>query len=560
MTMTVKIEKRQTLWGTTLLAILIATAVFGFLYGYRVLNPFKDSWIVLGYDEMDIPQHYAGWCAFQNSAWHFPLGFADTMADGSYITYTDSIPWVAILCKAVLQCIGYTGTFQYFGLYVLLCYILQAWAAGLLVRRKTDSLWMQALSMTLLCFSPVLMERAFRHTALASQWMILLAIYAFLRCRDNGFCRYPRLFYLLALLAVGIHPYFLPLTMIFALVTTVYGMLYTRRILYFGGAFAGNLAACLLAGIGIGAINFADSLSREGYGYYGMNLNAPFNPVSIGGYTWSALFAARPQINGNYDGFNYFGAGVMLLAVFCLIALLWQHKLTAVLKRNAVYLVAMAWMAAFAITNIITLDACEFVIPLPEGIVSLFGVFRASSRMFYAVFYSGVVFGLTYLCAWRKSLKTNVATNNSGGGWLVAALAIVVAVQLYDLHSVIYEKHIGMQNKLQSETILDDTALQEKMREYECFTPEDEWRDLAVLALKNDLKTLYTVDSNGGAIHPKASAEKAQKWADLEQGNADPYTVFETSDGDKAARLAAINPGLEIYESYGHYFLFPAQA
>lgn len=117
-----------------------------------------------------------------------------------------------------------------------------------------------------------------------------------------------------------------------------------------------------------------------------------------------------------------------------------------------------------------------------------------------------------------------------------------------------------MQNKLQSETILDDTALQEKMREYECFTPEDEWRDLAVLALKNDLKTLYTVGSNGGAIHPKASAEKAQKWADLEQGNADPYTVFETSDGDKAARLAAINPGLEIYESYGHYFLFPAQA
>lgn len=71
-----------------------------------------------GYDESDIIQHYSGWLAFRNSEWSFPLGLAKDMAieDGTYISFTDSIPWVAIFFKLFNQFLP--ETFQYFGLYV----------------------------------------------------------------------------------------------------------------------------------------------------------------------------------------------------------------------------------------------------------------------------------------------------------------------------------------------------------------------------------------------------------------------------------------------------------
>ena len=67
---------------------------------------------------------------------------------------------------------------------------------------------------------PTLWERAFRHTALASQWLFLLALYAFLEYRQNlhsGTAKFPWAMPVLAFLAVGIHPYFLPLVMMCAL-------------------------------------------------------------------------------------------------------------------------------------------------------------------------------------------------------------------------------------------------------------------------------------------------------------------------------------------------------
>lgn len=149
--------------------IIVGVIVFWIIYGFGPLNVTNDKWIMSGYDELDINQHYAGWVAFRNSAWHFPIGLVDSMGGGTYISFTDSIPWFAIIFKFILQIVGYNGTFQYFGLYGLLCYILQAIAAGLLIRRKTSNHFIICACMVLLCFSPILMERSLRHTALGSQ-------------------------------------------------------------------------------------------------------------------------------------------------------------------------------------------------------------------------------------------------------------------------------------------------------------------------------------------------------------------------------------------------------
>ena len=106
-------------WLAALLGAAAGMVVFFLLYGTSTLHPTYDAWILNGYDEWDIQQHYAGWVLFRNSHWAFPLGLADTIAapDGTVISFTDSIPWVSIFCKALRGVLP--STFQWFGWYTL---------------------------------------------------------------------------------------------------------------------------------------------------------------------------------------------------------------------------------------------------------------------------------------------------------------------------------------------------------------------------------------------------------------------------------------------------------
>ena len=59
--------------------------------------------------------------------------------------------------------------------------------------------------------SPILLERAFRHTSLGAQWLVLAALYCYFVCRRQSRFASRGLF-VINILAVGIHPYFLPMT------------------------------------------------------------------------------------------------------------------------------------------------------------------------------------------------------------------------------------------------------------------------------------------------------------------------------------------------------------
>lgn len=189
-------------------------------------------------------------------------GLADTIAapDGTVISFTDSIPWASIFFKALRGVLP--STFQWFGWYTLFCFAMQGAAGALLCARgqaKTGAgaLVFSTLGGLLFVMLPTLWERAFRHTALASQWLFLLALYAFLEYRQNlhsGTAKFPWAMPVLAFLAVGIHPYFLPLVMMCALLAAVE---LGRQKKAWGRAalqFAASLAAAVVGGVLCGAI------------------------------------------------------------------------------------------------------------------------------------------------------------------------------------------------------------------------------------------------------------------------------------------------------------------
>lgn len=61
--------------------VTVGFIAFLIIYGIGPLSVTNDRWIMSGYDCDDIVQHYAGWVAFRNSAWHFPIGLADNMGE-----------------------------------------------------------------------------------------------------------------------------------------------------------------------------------------------------------------------------------------------------------------------------------------------------------------------------------------------------------------------------------------------------------------------------------------------------------------------------------------------
>ncbi len=567
-----------------LLAALLGAAAFLIVYGQTPLHVTNDAWIMAGYDETDIIQHYSGWAAFRNSDWTFPLGLASDMAygEGTVISFTDSIPWVAVFFKLFRKILP--ETFQYFGPYALLCYMLQAAAGYLLTFRKSRNAVYSMLGAGLFIFAPVFLERSLRHTALGSQWLLLFAIYVWLRHRDAAadektvqtrqWLRTYRSYLLLLVLAIGIHPYFLPMIAVFLLLCVLGDLARGRKsavraLCGLAGALAGTGAAGFL----LGAIGSGVSSSRDGYGYYSMNLNALWNPSSLGGYTWSAFLKVLPQTLGNYDGFNYLGVGLMAGIVLAAAAFILRRKRmqaavpgkecsaetqqeamrparerrAAWIRRNAAACVLLALCTLFAVSNVVTWnDAVAVTIPLPEKLLELCGIFRASSRMFYPVYYCLMLFAVYGIWQLRERIREWGAC---------AVLLLVLALQLFDIHGCIGEKHAQMEANRDYSSVLQEPELNDIMANTDEFLLDayyDGVRVLSVPALKHRMK-LYFSTANSGS-YDRCSELAAEKEADIKATGEIGTCLILTSEWDTALEYLQ-HENIGYYERNGAYYL-----
>lgn len=540
---------------------LAGAAVFLLLYGTAALNTANDSWILNGYDEWDVQQHYAGWLLFRNSHWAFPLGYADTIAvpDGTVISYTDSLPWLSIAFKALRGVLP--ASFQWFGWYTLVCFALQGAAGALLCARGTEGGW-RGLAFAvpgglLFAMLPTLWERAFRHTALASQWLFLFALDVFLEYRQAlraGAAGFPWPLPVLAFAAVGIHPYFLPPVMVCALLAAAeqgrVQRAWGRAALQFGA----SLAAALAGGVLCGAIGSGVSASREGYGDYSMNLNALINPSSRGGYTWSRLLPKLSQQAGQYDGFNYLGLGVLgLLAAasaICAVQTVRRpRRARAWWGRNWPVLAACAFLTAFAVSNQVFWGGTGVTLPLPAALKTLCGIFRSSGRMFY----------LVAACMLTGALY---ALRRAGGRYAVPVLVLVLAVQAFDLSAVAAEKRAVFAAPANA-TVANDAQTAALGAGHTRLLAagevrEDRLRLLAILAGRQGLATNLDIAVSG--VRAAAAQSRADTAAALDAGQYDPAAVYVTTDGavwERWQQVFAGQEGLYFFVADSCYFMVP---
>ena len=141
-----------------LIGSMIGAAVFIYIYGTKILNPTYDDWLMSG---EDLTQHYLGWVFFRKSGFNFPFGLTEGLLypDKISVIFTDSIPLFAFIFKLLSPLLP--ETFQYFGLWGILCYMLQGGLGTVLVKKFTDSNIIPVLSSVIFAFSPIVIYRLY---------------------------------------------------------------------------------------------------------------------------------------------------------------------------------------------------------------------------------------------------------------------------------------------------------------------------------------------------------------------------------------------------------------
>jgi hypothetical protein len=377
-------------WPDSLAANLVIAGAIGFGYvllvlGPAPLNPRNLSWL-----KLDPAQHYIAWELFrQDPRLHWPLTFTDRLGYplGDSIAFMDPNPLFAVLLKPLSPVLP--TPFQYLGIAAVLAIALQFLFAARLFRLLLGRNVLGVLLASLFfVVAPPLTLRLMVHYTLTNHWLLVAALHLFVLLQKAPAAENCRLLLRCALLsgvAVGIHPY-LALMVVVVVSAGVITAWWRHQLGWktASGIFAALGVVCLLCALAFGFIR-SGGYAAGGYRQYAMDLLAPFDPV------WPSLFlrplSSRSQANF-FEGYNYLGAGVLMLTVM-LLPSLWHIRLRRLTAGALVPLaVACLTLTALAVSTKVTAGSVLIADLDPdERLTKYLAVFRASGRLFWVPYY-----------------------------------------------------------------------------------------------------------------------------------------------------------------------------
>lgn len=414
---------------TYLVLAVIGAAFFCAIYGYRVLKPWYTDWM---YNDGDIEQHFMGWLGYRAGSWTFPVGNSDVLSyPGTYsIVYTDSIPLFAVLFKLLSPFLP--ETFQYFGLWGLMCFVLQAWFGGAITGRFTESRISMILGGTAFLLTPVFIQRMFVHTALAGHFVILMALYLFVSYEHNHTKKTPYIWAgVTGFLCAGMHVYLLLMCGIIVASYALLDLLKKKRIMRPVLVVLCYISSALLNLFILGALTSSNgSSSTGGLGEFGFNLNSFFNPL----YHSSLFFGELSIYNRNAENYAYLGLGVILMVIFAavttVISFFGRKKGSGHKAEIASVLVLFFLTVIIASSPVITCaDHKLFEYPVPGFIDKVWSIFRSSGRIIWVDIYLLVIWGIW---AVSKYVPRKAAP---------LILCAVIAVQAADISPLMRDKY-----------------------------------------------------------------------------------------------------------------------
>lgn len=429
-------------------AMALGALCFFAVYGIRVLNPYYDDWLL---NRGDLTQHYLGWCFFRESDWTFPVGLTNRLAypDYSSVIYTDSIPLFAVFFKLLSPFLPYT--FQYFGWWGLICFMLQGLFAAKILNAFHVGKAQILIGSLFFILSPTVIEKMFRHTALGGHWIILLAIYLFVRHKSiyTDIKKTSLYWGLVGAYIASVHMYLLPMCGVFLCGFVLCSLLKEKRFRFKYGFPAVAFVFCLF-GVTylLGGFSTKADAGSDGLGAFSFNLNGFFNAK---GYS-KFLPSLATYNDGQYEGFAYLGLGVFVLLAVALVFFLkkiYQKKKPSrdFALYGSVYVLMSVGLILFAASPEVTFgDKLLFVLTDSSTLTHYWSMFRSSGRVVWPVCYL-ITIGVI-VCNDRLFRKKNVA---------VVILALCAFLQIFDISGKLrgqrntFEKEVTYKSPLESD-------------------------------------------------------------------------------------------------------------
>ncbi len=359
----------------------------------------------------DITQYIAGFNAFFSAPWQWPLlAFKEiNHPTGTLVTFVDAIPIYALVLKGFLP--QSLTPFNPFGWWVAGCFVMQGVAAWCFVRTAEVKSWTFLITLTgvLLCF-PALMARM-GHISLMSHWILLLALVLYVHGHRKSVLPIARWSFLLVVsFYINIYLFVMAVGLYVAAWLSTYEKLRIQNIIRASAPFT-----VLFVTLWVTVLPLTPSkvTPEWGFGYYSMNLLAPF----LGGSLIKIPYQTAP---GQYEGFNYLGVGV-LFAGLIVVAHYRARILSMVAQHKAIALVMVSY-TVYALSSQIYLAEEQIMgLPYPGFMQLVTSQFRASGRFFWPVGYALILF------SWYLLYKTLDKVR------LVIALCICSTLQILDL-------------------------------------------------------------------------------------------------------------------------------
>ena len=576
-------------------SVLFGSIAFVALTGGAILNPRNLDWLMIG----DSAQHQIGWEFFRHtSLWQWPIGLnpALGLVFSSSIVFTDSIPLAAFFFKPFSPFLG--NQFQYFGIWILLCFVLQYHFAHRILSRFFSDQLSISISSLFFVISPPFLYRMIHgghgHIALVSHFLILAAI-------DQCFNKISRNSIWIIILCFGllIQAYFLPMLTAIWLASVVHRFLldsirFKQLALEIMTTGSFVLAVAWVAGY----FAVGRSINPEGWNYV-----FRWQPLSLvdsgtdGSSGWSRIVRDNAQLAGDTEGFSYLGTGVLALAFLVIFMKLWAFLknqprfvqivgvcLTIVLSMpilvvrgpsgvkimlsllllGALGLLVLEYLhgclkksngsssrghlplfsaaillSLYSLTNSVGVGTNRlFEYPLPPGLKQFTDTFRTHGRFIWPAFYGLMI--LVLIGAMRQL----------GPRWRATILASVLVFQLADSSTAIGGVHARFSDSPQWSSVLIDPRWEVWASQYDSVLlapplnndAEDLWLSITKYAAQNRLST-----NSGNFSRYDTSLYEIEYQALstlLENGSFDASTIYIVLDDELWMRMIQ-NPNFD---------------
>jgi len=428
------------------------------------------------------------------------------------VIFMDSIPLFAIPFRFLSGVLP--ETFQYFGIWIMLCFVLQGGVSALLIQKLTNSKFAALVGSIVFVFSTVLLHNLLIQDSLSAHWLILCAFALWIyRDKIKSFKMKLILYSILSMLCILIHTYFIVMIGIISFFSLLQEVISKDNelnikqgiiILVSMVASALIVAGCLGALFSGEQINNDDSQWTAYAGYLDSFINSNSNMGKSNILEFQERYFA-------FEGYAYLGVGVMIL---CLLSI----TLMIIHKKVNIYMLIMGliFLVMSLGTNIIWNGDIIATWRLPDiNIVKEFcGIFRVNGRFIWPTFYLVILSTFYYIYKYIKPSIANIV------------IAICVVIQLFDLSNIIaFQKNFDFSKEYKSPLVSEAWEELADNHNQILVNVSPDWSfAFETYAIKNDLAINFTYSAREN--REKIDRYIEQQYEELNNNNPNEDIIY----------------------------------